>query len=153
MWPPWKELKLQDLVYDAIVKVDDIHAAVLGENMFPDVMLDAKNAMEVNTNDMKEMSQDSTLAMAGEKSCTGETFDVFIDPMIRDLQKLLDGVLAIDMSKEVDTRNFTLRCILLWTVHDFLAYGLISGQQVKGYRRCLICMEDTDAKHSSCLHI
>jgi hypothetical protein len=113
MWPPWKELKLQDLVYDAIVKVDDIHAAVLGENMFPDVMLDAKNAMEVNTNDMKEMIQDSTLAMAGEKSCTGETFDVFIDPMIRDLQKLLDGVLAIHTKMYPPVDGARLPCIWL----------------------------------------
>ena len=63
VWPPWKELKLEDLVHDAIVKVDDMHAAVLGENVFLDVMLDTKDAMEVNANNMKEMIQDSTQAV------------------------------------------------------------------------------------------
>ena len=51
--------------------------------------------------------------MVGKKNCRGETFDAFIDPMIRDLQKLLDRVLAIDISKDVDTQNFILRYILL----------------------------------------
>ena len=90
--------------------------------------------------------------MVGEKGPTGETFDVFIAPLIRDLLKLWDGVPAVDVSKEEGFRNFVLRAILLWTVHDFPAYGLVSGQQVKGYKGCPICMEDTEAEYAQCLH-
>jgi hypothetical protein len=89
---------------------------------------------------------------AGEKSPTGEAFDVFIGPVVRDLLKLWEGVPAVDMSEEEGMRNFILRCILIWTVHDFLAFGLVSGQQVKGYKGCPICMEDTGAEHSGCLY-
>jgi hypothetical protein len=90
--------------------------------------------------------------VAGEKSPSGEAFDIFIRPLIRDMLKLWDGVPAFDMSKAVGRRNFVLRSILLWTIHDFPAFGLVSGQQVKGYRGCPICMEDIDAEHVGCLH-
>jgi hypothetical protein len=66
--------------------------------------------------------------------------------------KLWDGVPAMDMSKDAGMRSFVLRSIFLWTIHDFPALGLVSGQQVKGYRGGPICMEDTDAEHAPCLH-
>jgi hypothetical protein len=34
----------------------------------------------------------------------------------------------------------------MWTVNDFLAYGLISGQQTKGYHNCPCCGLLTDSK-------
>ena len=46
---------------------------------------------------------------------------------------------------------FTLRAILLWTVNDFPAYGLIFGQQTKGYCGCPICVIETCAIHSNAL--
>ena len=39
-----------------------------------------------------------------------------------------------------------MRAILLWTISDFLAYGLISGLCCKGYKGCLECGQDTDAR-------
>jgi len=46
---------------------------------------------------------------------------------------------------------FLLRAIRLWTVNDLLAYGLISGQQIKGYRGCPVCVTKTCAVDSNIL--
>ena len=55
------------------------------------------------------------------------------------------------MSKPVGDRRFTLRAMLLWTVHDFSALGLIAGQVVKGYTACPVCGGDTCSEYSRCL--
>jgi hypothetical protein len=68
---------------------------------------------------------------------------------VRVLLKLWEGIPAVDLSKDEGEQNFILRSILLWIVNDFSAYGLISGQQVKGYCGCPICGEFTRAEHSA----
>ena len=55
------------------------------------------------------------------------------------------------MSMPIGFRNFILRCILLWKVNNFPAYGLVSEQQVKGYKRCPVCGKDTDVEYIACL--
>ena len=45
-----------------------------------------------------------------------------------------------------DHKHFMLRGILMWTVSNFLAYGLISGQQTKRYHGCPCCRPFTDSK-------
>jgi len=87
----------------------------------------------------------------GPKSPTAENIDVFLGPLVRDLQKLWTGVPAVDMSKPVQERKFTLRALLMWTVNDFPAYGLLSGQQVHGYKGCPLCGPETCAEHASLL--
>jgi hypothetical protein len=88
----------------------------------------------------------------GERNSTRNAFDVFIRPLVWDLLKLEDGVPTVDMSKNVGQRTFVLQCILMWTVHNFHAYELVSRQQAKGYKGCPICMEEMDAEHFGCLY-
>ena len=40
--------------------------------------------------------------------------------------------------------NFNLRAILLWTINDFPAYGMLSGWSTKGKFACPYCHKDTD---------
>jgi len=87
----------------------------------------------------------------GPKSPTAENIDVFLAPVVRDLNKLWVGVPAIDMSKPVGRRRFNLRALLLWTVNDFPAYGLLSGQHVHGYKGCPLCGPETCTEHASLL--
>jgi hypothetical protein len=47
-----------------------------------------------------------------------------------------------------DNRKFKLRGMLIWTIHDYPAYTLISGQAGKGLAGCPICGEGTCAEHS-----
>ena len=75
----------------------------------------------------------------GPKASTAENIDVFLAPLVHDLLKLWEGVPAINMSKPEVERKFTLRAMLIWTVNDFPAYGLLSGHQVHGYKGCPLC--------------
>lgn len=92
-----------------------------------------------------------TLLIPGPKAPTSDTIDVFLKPLVRDLLLLWDGIPAVNMNNPPGQRAFTLRAMLLWTVHDFPAFGLIGGHVVKGYAACPVCGGDTYAEHSSCL--
>ena len=66
------------------------------------------------------------MLIPGPKSPTAENIDAFLRPLVNDLLELWEGVPTIDMSKPIGERAFTLRALLLWSVDDFPAYGLLS---------------------------
>ncbi|KAG7559517.1 Transposase-associated domain [Arabidopsis thaliana x Arabidopsis arenosa] len=71
------------------------------------------------------------------------SLDVFFQPLIDELQDLWhNGVEAYDVSLD---QNFNLKAVLLWTISDFPAYGMLSGWTTHGRLSCPICMEDTNA--------
>lgn len=92
-----------------------------------------------------------TLVIPGEKAPSPQSFDVFIAPLVRDLVRLWGGVPTVEKSVGGGSRIFSLRAVLLWTVNDFPAYGLILGQQTKGYKGCPVCVTETCASHSTVL--
>ena len=92
-----------------------------------------------------------SILIPGPKAPTSDTIDIYLKPLVRELLELWDGVPALNMSKPVGERRFTLRAMLLWTVHDFPALGLIAGQVVKGYVACPVCGAGTCAHYSQAL--
>ncbi|XP_058185683.1 uncharacterized protein LOC131302909 [Rhododendron vialii] len=42
-------------------------------------------------------------------------------------------------------KNFTMRACIFWTIHDFPAYGMMSGWSTKGYLACPICNENNSS--------
>ncbi|XP_074347014.1 uncharacterized protein LOC141685834 [Apium graveolens] len=68
--------------------------------------------------------------------------DVFLQPLIEDLQKLWHGKQVYDAYKR---ESFVLRGILLWTISDYPALGSLSGNIVKGYNGCVVCVDQTKA--------
>jgi hypothetical protein len=86
------------------------------------------------------------ILISGKKSPTSSNIDVFIRPLLKELQELWHGVHALDFSQPQGNRAFTLRAILMWTISDFPAYGLISGLTCKGYKGCPCCGPNTDAR-------
>lgn len=73
-----------------------------------------------------------TMIIPGPKSPTEDTIDVYLQPLVHELKKLWVGVDAVDMSKpDVQNRAFKLHGMLIWTIHDYPAYTLISGQSGK----------------------
>ncbi len=44
-----------------------------------------------------------------------------------------------------------MRVILLWTMHNLLAYGIVAGCVVKGYQGCPICRPNTMTRRSQVL--
>lgn len=70
----------------------------------------------------------------------GNDIDVFLQPLIEDLQKLWNGKQVYDAYKK---ESFLLRGILLWTISDYPALGNLSGNVVKGYNSCTTCADQT----------
>jgi hypothetical protein len=76
----------------------------------------------------------------GQHQCVLATSSRRTDEVVAD-------TLAYDtLVNDTDQRHFMLRGVLIWTVSDFLAYGLISGQQTKGYHSCPCCGPLINAK-------
>ncbi|WVZ84272.1 hypothetical protein U9M48_031322 [Paspalum notatum var. saurae] len=82
-----------------------------------------------------------SMLILGPKS-PGNNIDVYLEPLIDELKQLWTvGVEAWDAKAKT---NFTLRAILLWTINDFPAYGMLSGWSTKGKFACPYCNKDTD---------
>ena len=77
--------------------------------------------------------------------------DIYLEPLIDDLLLLWNGVPAVDMSTSPRASRFTLRGMLLWTIHDYPGYGLISGCATKGYQGCPVCGPQVDSRFSKSL--
>jgi hypothetical protein len=79
------------------------------------------------------------ILISGKDPPTPEGLDVFIKPLVEELQLLWRGVQAQDFSKPPGERLFNLCGILLWTISDYPGYGLILGLCTHGYRGCAVC--------------
>ena len=86
-------------------------------------------------------------------SLTGSNFDVFIQPLVDELQQLWSqaGVLTRDARAHMGMPLFKMRAALMWTLHDFPAYGLISGMTTKGFKACPVCGPHTISRRSKIL--
>ncbi|KAL3679629.1 hypothetical protein R1sor_022585 [Riccia sorocarpa] len=81
-----------------------------------------------------------TLIIPGPKKV--KNFDVYLQPLVEELQQLWTG--ADDVYDGRTTRIgrdrwFTLKGIMLWTMHDYPGYTQISGFQTSGYAACSTC--------------
>ncbi|XP_074323274.1 uncharacterized protein LOC141660210 [Apium graveolens] len=72
----------------------------------------------------------------------GNDIDIYLQPLIEDLQKLWHGKQVYDAFKK---ESFILRGILLWTISDYPALGNLSGNIIKGYNACVVCVDKTKA--------
>jgi hypothetical protein len=89
-----------------------------------------------------------TLLIPGKQSVTSEHLDVYLEPLVEELLQLWEGVSAYDVHKDVGYREFTLRGMLLWTIHDYPGYGAVGGFSHQGYAGCPYCGSDLGAEHS-----
>ncbi|XP_062113910.1 uncharacterized protein LOC133824907 [Humulus lupulus] len=73
----------------------------------------------------------------------GKDIDVYLQPLIDELKELWgNGVRTFDI---IDKEYFTMRAAILWTIHDFPAYGTVSGYSTQGYKACPVCEDDTSS--------
>lgn len=63
--------------------------------------------------------------------------NVYLAPLIDDLQDLWRGIDVVDMSKSIGQRHLIFCGILAWTIHDFPGHGFCSGKWFR-YIHCLI---------------
>ena len=73
--------------------------------------------------------------------------DVYLAPLIEELQTLWTGVPVIDMSQTPTRRAAMIKGILMWTMHDWLGYGDCAAFQISGYNACPICGPSLDARY------
>lgn len=93
---------------------------------------------------MKSEFHMMSLLIPGPKA-PSQNIDVFLQPLVEELQQLWEeGVAAYDMHKR---EHFTLRAMLVWGIHDFPAYGNLSGCVTHGYKACPICGDETPSMH------
>ena len=93
-----------------------------------------------------------TLLIPGKESVTDKNIDVYLAPLIEELQELWKGIDCVDgAQRNCDDRTFKLHGMLLWTVNDFPAYGLISGQVTKGHKACPVCGPNVVTRRSKAL--
>jgi hypothetical protein len=67
--------------------------------------------------------------------------NVMLRPLIDELKELWNGVEAYDSHNR---QKFTLWAAYLWSIHDFMAYGIFARWSVHGRLTCPICGSDTD---------
>lgn len=89
-----------------------------------------------------------SLLIPGPQSVTGKQFDVFIQPLLDELQSLWNGVKAYDICEPIGSREFTLRGMVLWCNHDFPAYGTVAGVRHQGYHACPTCGPEFSGEYS-----
>jgi hypothetical protein len=76
-------------------------------------------------------------------SSPGRNIDVCLRPLIDKLTQLWSsGALTYDISRK---QNFVMRAALMWTINDFLAYGMVSGWSTHGKLACPYSMENNKA--------
>ncbi|KAL0290558.1 UNVERIFIED_CONTAM: hypothetical protein Sangu_2569800 [Sesamum angustifolium] len=67
--------------------------------------------------------------------------DVYLELLMEELQNLWHvGVLTHDNAKN---KTFTMPAVMMWTVNDLLAYGMVFGWSTTGVVGCPVCMKDT----------
>ncbi|XP_025983906.1 uncharacterized protein [Glycine max] len=71
----------------------------------------------------------------------GNDIDVYLAPLIEDLEKL--WVEGVDVYDGNANETFRLRVMIFCTINDFPPYGNLSGYSVKGHHTCPICEKDT----------
>ncbi|XP_024010078.1 uncharacterized protein LOC112085202 [Eutrema salsugineum] len=73
----------------------------------------------------------------------GNSIDVYLEPLIDDLQRLWDiGEQTYDAFSKT---TFTMKAMLLWTISDLPAYGNLAAFRVKGKMGCPLCGKHTDS--------
>ena len=56
-----------------------------------------------------------------------KNMDIYLEPLIEELQDLWRGVEVLDVSRQLEERSAIIKCILMWTLHDYPGLGELSG--------------------------
>jgi hypothetical protein len=88
-----------------------------------------------------------SLLILGQRSIIGDNFDVYLAPLLEELRELwIEGVLMRDTAAWNSESSFILQAMLIWTIHNLPAYGIVAGCTTKRYQGCPICSPHTRSK-------
>jgi hypothetical protein len=91
---------------------------------------------------MKQTSLILSMIIPGPHS-PGNDIDIYLQPLIDELQQLWDGVDTYDASA---TEKFPLKAALLWTLNDFPALAYLYGWTTSGQYACPSCAAFTKSR-------
>lgn len=93
---------------------------------------------------MKKHFVTLSLIILGKKVVTEDQFDVFLEPLVEELDQCWhDGIQVLDCADPTAKTVFTMKAMLMWTIHNFPVYGLVFGCVTKDYKACPICGLET----------
>jgi len=72
----------------------------------------------------------------------GWNIDVCLRSLIDELTQLSSRAFTYDISRK---QNFVMMAVLMWTINDFPAYGMVSGWSTHEKLTCPYCMENNKA--------
>jgi hypothetical protein len=79
------------------------------------------------------------LLIPGQEECSGKDFDVFLEPLVDELQELWLGVSTFDA---LSRKYFNLHAVVIWCIHDYPALSTLSGRVTRRYYTCVHCDKD-----------
>ena len=59
---------------------------------------------------------------------------------------------CVDMARYKQSSNFVLKAMVIWTIGDFPAYGMLVGCTTNGFIGCPVCGEGFRSRRSKVLH-
>ena len=94
-----------------------------------------------------------SVLIPGPRSVTADHFDQFIAPLVDELLELwTTGVYCMDIAAYKESSHFILKAMVVWTIGDFPAYGMLAGCATSGFVGCPICGEGYRSRRSKLLH-
>jgi hypothetical protein len=67
--------------------------------------------------------------------------------LVEELKQLWIGVPMYNVQKPLASSSFTLKGMLLWTIHDFPRYGIVVRVAHQGFVACPICGPEFRGEH------
>ena len=81
-----------------------------------------------------------SMIISGPQSIKSTHLDIFLEPLLEELLDLWNvGIEIYNAFAYGGSQYFNLRAILIWTMHEFPTYYIVSGLVTKGYLGYPIC--------------
>ena len=89
----------------------------------------------------------------GPNSVTSDHFDEFMGPLVDELLDLwTHGIYIMDAASYNGSSNFIMRAMVIWTIGDFPAYGMMASCTTKGFHGCHVCGGGYRFRRAKLLH-
>ncbi len=94
-----------------------------------------------------------SLIIPSPQLMTSEHFDTYLEPLVKDLKMLWEvGINVQNVGWFRGEPTFNMRAILLWIMHDLLAYGMVAGCTTKEYQGHHCCALRTISRRLIACH-
>ena len=111
----------------------------------------ASNIVELQPSSLAQPFVLMLVLIPWKEKVTSENTNVYLALLIEELQELWHGVNDVNVSTDCESKHFVLKAILMWCIHDYPVYGIVSGQVTKNYTGCTECGPNVSTRQSTAL--